>query len=92
MEEKKILDTSVVIEGSQGPISIFSTIEYPPCSLQSIDYLKGVEIAQKLRQRGKPVGAIDILLAAMCLNRSAKLITKDADFRLIKDVEKELQL
>lgn len=38
------------------------------------------------------IGAIDMIVASMCINRSAKLVTKDADFKQIKFVEPEFKL
>ncbi|MBI2130326.1 hypothetical protein HYU10_01005 [Candidatus Woesearchaeota archaeon] len=93
MEEKEILDTSVAIERKEGTITIFTAIEYPSSLKKSFefvfpeipDYLKSVEIAGKLQEKGMPVGAVDVLIAAMCINRSAMLLTKDNDFQIIKD-------
>ncbi len=99
MEEDKILDASSLIAKETGLTTIFGIIEYPPAS-ESCDILfpdehdfeKAVDIAWKLRKAGKPVGAIDILVASMCINRNKKLITKDMDFRMIKFVEPEFLL
>ena len=41
------------------------------------------------RKKGTPVGAIDILLAAICLNRKSAVRTKDKD---IKAVYPELEI
>ena len=91
MEKKEILDTSVAIESNEGLISLFTVIEHPPSIDKfeilfpdNVDYIKAIEISNKLREKGKPIGAIDILIAAMCLNRNAKLITKDKDFAIVK--------
>ncbi len=70
-------------------------IEYPKC-LEFItdviypdkrDFERSIEIARKLVQSGKPVGGIDIIIASMCINRNARLITKDKHFGYIKSVE-----
>ncbi len=50
------------------------------------DYGKAIEIAERLRVKGTPIGAIDILIAAMVINRKKKLLTKDKDFLKIKDI------
>ncbi|MBI4163563.1 MAG: PIN domain-containing protein [Candidatus Aenigmarchaeota archaeon] len=97
MEENQILDTSVAIEKEEGTITLFTVIEYPPSTTklfqiiipEGLDYLKAVEVATKLRAIGKPIGAIDIIIAAMCLNRSAKLVTKDSDFKYVKEAYPE---
>ncbi|MFQ6118726.1 MAG: type II toxin-antitoxin system VapC family toxin [Methanosarcinales archaeon] len=41
----------------------------------------------KLRDVGRPIGAIDIVVASICINRNLELITKDRDFKFIKEVE-----
>ncbi len=94
MEESKILDVSLLIEKETGTTTIFGIIEYPPAIGQcdilfpgENDFKKAVDIAWKLRKAGKPVGAIDVLLASMCINRNAKLVTKDKDFLHIKTIE-----
>ena len=94
METKEIFDTSVAMSKDSGLVTIFSVVEYPPCSDKSfdvifpdiMDYMKSIEIANKLRKIGKTIGAIDIMIASMCLNRSAKLITKDKDFKVIREI------
>src|SRR3972149_1770536 len=89
-----ILDTSVAINSKAGTIAVFSVIEHPPCENRDFDvlfpelsdYARAIEIASKLRSNGTPIGAIDILIAAMCINRSATLLTKDRDFAFVKNV------
>ena len=54
--------------------------------------MKAIEIAEKLRNIGKPIGAIDMLIASMCLNRSVKLITKDKDFKAVKEIFSNFEL
>lgn len=99
MEENKILDTGILIDGSSGMTTIFNIIEYPPayetCSIiwpRREDYVKALAIASKLRKAGKPVGAIDILIAGICINRSLVLVSKDEDFEAIKEVEPSFKL
>ena len=100
MEKSEILDTSVAIDRHEGYITTFTAIEYPPClhrqfqiiSPETIDYVKAIHIANRLRSAGRPIGAIDILIAAMCINREATLVTKDGDFETIKKEFPELQL
>lgn len=99
MEKKEILDTSVVIKEKEGVITIFSLIEFPPSSKKNFeiifpdmeDYAKATDIASELRKRGRLIGAVDILIAAMCLNREAKLITKDQDFEFVKGIYPEFE-
>lgn len=100
METIEILDTSVAMRRKDGVITIFTVIEYPPCNTNSfdvlvpemMDYITAIEIAQKLRKKGKPIGSTDIIIAAMCLNRSAELVTKDNDFKNIKEEYADFKL
>jgi len=54
--------------------------------------MSALEIAKKLRQQGTPVGAIDMLIAAMALNRSLAVRTCDGNFKNIQVVMPELGL
>lgn len=75
-------------------------MEYPKCLEYSTDviypdandYAIAIELSRKLYQIGKQVGAIDILIASMCINRGLKLKTKDKDFNSIVQVEKSFQV
>ncbi len=98
-EEVEVLDASVIIEKKYGLTTIFSTIEYPPaaghCDIlfpDIEDYSKAMEISWDLRKRGTPIGAIDILIASICINKNLKLVTKDRDFENIKSVEPRFRL
>ena len=82
-----------------GLTTIFNVIEYPPASKGSRvlfpkreDFLKSIEIMVKLREIGKPVPAIDVLIAAICIRRDLKLLTKDKHFLYIKEVEPEFRV
>lgn len=50
------------------------------------DYDKAIEISKKLYEIEKPIGAVDILIASICINRGLKLKTKDNDFNAVKQV------
>jgi len=84
----------------EGVITVFTLIEFPPsakCSFDILlpeleDYAKAAEIAGILRAYGSPIGAIDILIASMCLNRFAKLLTKDYDFMAVKKFFPDFQV
>lgn len=99
MEKNEVLDASLLIEGQSGLTTVFSVIEYPPSIETCIallplkaDYDKALDIAWKLRLRGKPIGTVDIIIASICINRNLKLITKDKDFEFIKEVEKGFEV
>ena len=56
------------------------------------DIIKAIELSKELYRIGKQVGAIDILIASMCINRGLTLKTKDNDFKQIKEIEKGFQV
>ena len=45
-----------------------------------------------LFKSGKPIPAIDVLMAAVCLNRKLTLVTRDRHFKYVKSVRNELSL
>jgi hypothetical protein len=99
MEENKVLDTSVLIAGNNGITTIFNIIEYPSasekCSViwpKREDYAKALAIAAKLRKAGRPVGAVDIIIASICINRGLVLVSRDEDFNVIREVDPALKL
>lgn len=100
METDEIFDTSVALDAEEGIITVFTLIEHPPCAEkffnilfpETKDCVMALEIAQKLRQRGTPVGAVDMLIAAMAINRSLAVRTSDGDFKKIQVVMPELGL
>jgi len=99
MEENKVLDTSLLITGSSGITTIFNIIEYPPayekCSViwpKREDYTRALAIASKLRRAGRPVGAVDIIIASICINRALVLASRDEDFKVIKEIDPSLKL
>ena len=87
------------MERKFGLTTIFSTIEYPPafdkCDIlwpNRRDFELAFKISMKLRKIGKPIGAIDIIIASMCINRDLELWTKDKDFKSIKLVDPRFKL
>jgi tRNA(fMet)-specific endonuclease VapC len=101
METGKVIDTNLLIEGETGLTTIFNVIEYPK-TLESPDneviwptrkdYLTAIEIMVGLLESGKPVPAIDIMIAAVCINRKLILETRDHHFEYIKLVNERLLL
>lgn len=99
MDESKVLDTSILIAGSRGLTTVFSIIEYPPalgnCTIifpDPSDFERAIDLAAQLRLKGTPIGCVDIVTASMCINRKLKLLTKDKDYKRIKEVEKAFQV
>jgi len=99
MEQGQIIDTSLLIDGELGLTTIFNVIEYPPASEfcdflfpNDEDYKKALDLGWKLRKIGKPIGCIDIINAAICINRNLKFITRDKDYEKILLVEPGFKL
>ena len=100
MGKSEILDTSTAFERQEGVITIFTAVEYPRGLQKRFevvyptleDYDKAIIIAQRLQSIGKPIGGIDILIAAMCINRSAILVTKDSHYLNVVEVEEEFKV
>jgi len=49
------------------------------------DFKKAYEIQEKLYRAGKMKGFADLLIAAVCINKGEKLVTKDTDFKDIAE-------
>ena len=49
------------------------------------DFKTAYKIQEKLYQAGKMKSFADLLLAAICINRREKLVTKDTDFQNIAE-------
>ncbi len=69
--------------------------------LIAIDFLKGLEIIpfderaayksaeleESLRKKGKMMGKLDLLIAAICLTHNIPLVTTDADFNAVQGLK-----
>ncbi|MBS7636634.1 PIN domain-containing protein [Candidatus Bathyarchaeota archaeon] len=56
------------------------------------DYDEALKISASLLRKGKPIPAIDISMAAMCLRRDLTLATGDERFRRVRSVRKEFKI
>lgn len=100
MEENEILDTSLLIEGKTGLTTAFNVVEYPKALEQKVevvwpakeDFMTAIGIMVDLLKSGTPVPALDVLIAAICVNRGFKLLTKDEHFRAIGSVRPAFRL
>lgn len=81
--------------------TIFSLIEYPiAINRASLTYFypnfktynKSIEYASKLRKKGTPIPAIDILIGSITLEQNMILVSNDKHFTLFQDVEPQLQI
>jgi tRNA(fMet)-specific endonuclease VapC len=84
-----------------GYTTIFNLIEFPKAlvfdDLTVIypnieDYEESVNISADLLQKGTPLPAIDIMVAAVCIRRNLVLCTKDNHFTAIKSVRKGFKM
>jgi len=103
---KKLYDTNVLIEARKskkslnGYTTVFNLIEYPKAALLELtllypskeEYKLAIKISKELVKRGNPIPAVDVLIAAIALNRDLKLVTNDKHFLLIKDLCPELKV
>jgi predicted nucleic acid-binding protein len=108
MEETSVYDTSTLIgflksgkREVKGFTTILNIIEFPKAlefkGLGVIypnveDYDEALKLSALLLKRGKPLPAIDILIAAICTRRGLTLVTADEHFRHIKSVKKEFKV
>ena len=49
-------------------------------------------ISTELLKAGKPIPAVDSVIAAVALNNRLKLMTKDKHFLMVKEVKKEFKV
>jgi tRNA(fMet)-specific endonuclease VapC len=106
--EEAVYDTNQLIDFLKkgkvdlaGFTTIFNLVEFPKAlefeQLTVIypdidDYQESVEISTALLHRGKPLPAVDIMVAAICIRRNLTLYTKDGHFSAIKTVRKDFKL
>jgi predicted nucleic acid-binding protein len=81
-------------------VTIFTAIEFPvvtafPKALfvlpSSVDYTRSIEYACKLREKGTPIPAIDIIIATIVVERDAVLVSDDDHFASFNAVEPRLK-
>ena len=71
-------------------IGFFTNIKvlYP----SSRDYEKALELSKLLFEIGKPIPAMDKLIASICYNLNITLISKDKHFEFVQEVWDDFQL
>jgi tRNA(fMet)-specific endonuclease VapC len=106
--EEIVYDTNQLIsflksgkESVNGFTTIFNIIEFPKAlDLKELgviyptldDYDEGLKISAALLTEGKPLPAVDILVAAMCVRRNLTLRTLDKHFTNVKKVRTNFKL
>lgn len=106
--EEVFYDTSALIdllksgkEAARGFTTILNIVEFPKAlGLKELDilyptiedYNEALKIAVSLLKIGKPVPAVDILIAAVCLRKGLLLLTSDVHFTHIKSIKSEFKV
>jgi tRNA(fMet)-specific endonuclease VapC len=106
--EEIVYDTNQLIallrsgkDSIKGLTTIFNIIEFPKAlELKELnviyptidDYDESLRVSAALVETGKPLPAIDILVASMCIRRGQTLYTADKHFMSIKSVRREFKL
>lgn len=108
MEEgERLYDTSALIElvkrgvkRISGFTTILNVIEYPPAAALGLnivyptraDYELAFIWQLELRRRGRSIPAVDLVIAAIAVNKGLKLIAVNEHFKWIADVDSRLKL
>jgi len=106
--EEVLYDTGALINllksgkrAARGFTTILNIVEFPKAlDLKELgilyptveDYDEALKIAISLLKIGKPVPAIDILIAAVCLRRGLLLLTTDVHFTHMKSIKSEFNI
>lgn len=106
--ETPLYDTNILIDHMRdgttsldGFTTILNLIEFPKAvPLQGLDivipgkddYDKGFELSILLLEAGTPIPAIDIVLAAVAINRHLVLQTRDQHFEYVRKINREFRV
>jgi len=106
--EEVLYDTSALInllksgkQAARGFTTILNIVEFPKAlDLKELgilyptveDYDEALKIAVSLLKIGKPVPAIDIVTASVCLRRGLLLLTADVHFAHIRSIKSEFNM
>jgi len=106
--EEVVYDTSSLInllksgkQTAKGFTTIFNVVEFPKAlGLKELgviyptveDYDEALRISASLLSVGKPLPAIDVLIASICIRRGLLLRTADEHFKHIKAVRREFKV
>jgi len=103
--EKILYDTSSLINAYRqrkqlaGYTTIFNVVEFPKILEYKLtviypsksDYNLAIILSKDLLRIGKPIPAIDVMVAAIALNRDMKLVTSDSHFAAIEEIRSDLK-
>jgi len=106
--EEIVYDTNKLIDAAKkgnldltGVTTVLNVVEFPKAlEFENLivlypnvdDYQESLEIAVDLLQKGTPIPAVDIMVAAMCINRNYTFSTRDAHFTVIKALRSKFKL
>jgi len=103
--EEILYDTGSLIKAYKkrkrlmGYTTILNVVEFPKLlELKLIviypsksDYNIAIKLSKDLLKIGKPIPAIDIIVAAVALNRNMKLVTTDNHFDIIQEIKSDFE-
>ncbi len=108
METDRLYDTSIVIElisrdritELDGYVTIYTVVEYPPVLTvkhkiiypSKEDYERAISWQVELREKGNPLPAVDLIIAAIAYNKGYELVTKDRHFKMLEQLVKDIRL
>jgi|Deesub1362A_J573_1020465.scaffolds.fasta_scaffold01020_12 hypothetical protein len=104
--EENLYDTCKLIEickkgeSVHGYTTIFNLIEFPKAAELDLkvifpsksDYTLALKISTELMQVGKPIPAVDAIIAAIAMNNGLKVVTKDKHFLFVKEVRGDFEV
>ena len=107
-KNEKLYDTSALIKlvvkqgitRLSGYTTILNVIEYPPATTlglnivypRRVDYELAFTWQLKLRRKGRPVPAIDLIVAAIAVNMDLQLVAVDEHFNWIAEIDSRLKV
>lgn len=76
--------------GPEGIETVAESLDWvEPLPLTNAAALEAAEIEEELLDAGRPVNLGDVLIAGICRNNGATLVTRDEDFQEVKDLDVE---
>jgi len=104
--EESLYDTGKLIDAYrkreivQGYTTILNLIEFPKAIEFDLsvlfpyksDYTLALVISTELIKIGKPIPAVDAIIAATALNHGLKVITKNKHFLFVKEVKNDFKV
>ncbi len=104
--EESLYDTNRLIDAYKeketidGYTTILNLIEFPKAMEFNLrvlfpsksDYNLALIISTELIKTGKPIPAVDSVIAAIAINNRLKLVTRDRHFLQVKEVKKDFKV